>query len=179
MMPLLPGVADLAPATGQPGSARFRCPQLWVIPCGASKLEQPAPADQLYTGAMFRYTLEHVRRAMPAGDLLLILSAKHGLVATGQVLAPYDLKMGDPASAGRHMLAGQLLEHLWWSDVTLNAALPQRYLEALTAAVELVQPHTETRLSVVDLYRGCRGVGDQRHRLAQLPPSSAREGVTT
>ncbi len=55
-----------------------------------SKLPHPAQAQDLYTSALFRK-----ERAYAEGARVpwFVLSAEHGLVAPGQVLEPYDLRL--------------------------------------------------------------------------------------
>ena len=60
---------------------------LFLIACSAHKLDHPAPARELYTGQAFRLAIAAADRC---GADVLILSALHGLVQPGEVLAPYD-----------------------------------------------------------------------------------------
>ena len=60
---------------------------LFLIACSAAKLDHPAPARELYTGQAFRLAMAAADRC---GADVLILSALHGLVQPGEVLAPYD-----------------------------------------------------------------------------------------
>ncbi|MBF6332403.1 DUF6884 domain-containing protein [Nocardia transvalensis] len=80
----------------------------WVIiSCGAAKLDRPAPAGQLYTGALFVSTR---RWACSVTDphRVLVLSAKHGLINLTTRLASYDLKMGQRGSISVDTVATQL-----------------------------------------------------------------------
>lgn len=63
-----------------------------LLACSAGKLDRPAPARELYTGQLFRLSLQ-VAEAL--ADTVLVLSAKHGVVTLDQVLAPYDLSLAD------------------------------------------------------------------------------------
>lgn len=58
-----------------------------VIGCGKQKLARRAPAEELYTGSLFRAAR---RYAEARGERWVIASGKHGLVLPGQVLDPYD-----------------------------------------------------------------------------------------
>jgi hypothetical protein len=58
-----------------------------LIGCGKSKLEQKAPAKDLYTGALFRKSKAYAERAC---DAWAILSAEHGLLLPEEVTSPYD-----------------------------------------------------------------------------------------
>jgi hypothetical protein len=156
---------------------------LVVIPCGGAKLESSAPAGELYTGAQHRL-------ARQAGDVLaaqlgarvMILSARHGLVDLDQVLAPYDVTVGDPGAVTRAQVAAQL------------AALGVREVHALTPrrySALLESPGVEF---LVDYLAGSRGLLEQRARLAKIkrgelvavpgadrsrPPARVGRAVTT
>jgi len=58
-----------------------------LIACSKSKREHPAPARELYTGALFakslRYAEEHCAQSW-------VLSAKHRLISLDTVIEPYD-----------------------------------------------------------------------------------------
>lgn len=64
-----------------------------IISCGAAKLEQRAPARELYTGGLFRATLRYVEKQKTSA--ILILSAKYGLVDEYTQLDPYDQTISD------------------------------------------------------------------------------------
>ena len=59
-----------------------------LVSCSKSKLDDPAPARDLYSPSyIFRKSVEYVEKSC---DEWLILSAKHGVVDPGFVIAPYD-----------------------------------------------------------------------------------------
>ena len=60
--------------------------KLVVIACSKSKLDRPAAARALYTGAMFRMS---VRWAEQRGLPWVVLSSRHGVVWPDQQVAPY------------------------------------------------------------------------------------------
>lgn len=64
-----------------------------VVGCGAAKRALPSAARNLYVGNLFRSAYAYARRAGAAP--IWILSAKHGLVASDVVLAPYSAKVTD------------------------------------------------------------------------------------
>lgn len=92
------------------GTARPR-PALIVIPCGAAKQDRPARADQLYIGSYFRQAHRWATSRQP--DVLLILSAEHGLLTPDTVIAPYDRKLGQPGSVTVDIVATQAASHGW------------------------------------------------------------------
>lgn len=63
-----------------------------IISCGKEKLNHPAKAEDLYTSSYFRLCKRWIK---PRVNKWIILSAKHGVVQPRQILAPYDLKLGD------------------------------------------------------------------------------------
>lgn len=62
-----------------------------LVGCGSAKLRRPAPARDLYTGALFRKSRAYVEATC---ERWFVLSAKHGLVYPEQVLEPYDVRLG-------------------------------------------------------------------------------------
>src|SRR5690349_4767772 len=99
----------ISPASRQPRVSRRVDPSalldLVVVPCGGKKLNHSAPAGELYIGSYHRACRRAAEALRPAR--ILILSALHGLVELDQVLAPYDLRMGQPGSVTESMLTEQ------------------------------------------------------------------------
>lgn len=58
-----------------------------LVACCKTKLDHPAPAEELYTGHLFRLSRKWL---LPRTDGWAILSAKHGLVLPRQVVEPYE-----------------------------------------------------------------------------------------
>lgn len=79
-----------------------------LVGCSGPKLEEPAPARQLYTSQLFRSALALAERRH---DVVYVISAKHELVTLDQVVAPYDLAMGDVAKEWRAIWG----QRVWWS----------------------------------------------------------------
>jgi len=146
-----------------------------VIPCGAGKLDRPAPASELYTGSMFRHTYENVAR-LAAEDRaagrgggqvrILVLSALHGLVEVDQQIEPYDLKMGAAGSVTAEQVRAQAQAlGMEWGDSghydedlpgEVYALLPKAYLAVLDEALRGVDVYVQ------DVYEGCGSIFDQR-----------------
>ena len=63
-----------------------------IVPCGAAKLPRPAIASRLYTGPVFRESLRYAL-SLVAPEQVYILSAKYGLLALTDRIAPYSVKM--------------------------------------------------------------------------------------
>lgn len=87
---------------------------IYILGCGAAKLEDAAPALQLYTGPLFqaaaKYAFTHYEPG--DGDLVRILSAKHGLIAPSAEIEPYDTRWGDSGAINAYQLRKQL-EATW------------------------------------------------------------------
>lgn len=61
-----------------------------LVACCGSKLPHAAPAQDLYVSDLFRKSRAY---AEAFGCAWYVLSAKHGLLLPGQVVAPYDLTL--------------------------------------------------------------------------------------
>jgi hypothetical protein len=94
-----------------------------LISCVAKKLDRPAAARELYTSQLFKgcraWADKHAQQ-------WFILSAEHGLVNPGQMVAPYDTTLTKMNRAARQAWAqrvmGQLVPRLHGVDeVTILA----------------------------------------------------------
>lgn len=72
-----------------------------LLSCSATKLPHPAPARELYCGRLFQKSLRWAYRKFGLGVEVAILSAKHGLVALDQIVAPYEARMTEMPVAER------------------------------------------------------------------------------
>lgn len=129
-----------------------------IIPCGAGKLDSPAPARDLYTGQMFRHTLAAAQaEADTIGGRVLILSAKHGLIDLDTVVSPYEQKMGQAGSVTPGTIAAQALAlGIDWG-AQVYTFLPAAYYEPLDQALKTLDVYAQ------DVYEATCGIGDQRH----------------
>lgn len=140
-----------------------------VIPCAAEKLDQAAPAVEIYSSANFRHILGaaaahalDTERALGTPVKVLILSAKHGLIELGEVIAPYDTKMGDAASVSTETIADQILA---LGVTTIEAMLPAAYRNALQTASSSINDAEGDELpwiTLLDVYEAAPGIGYQR-----------------
>ena len=64
-------------------------PEWVIIGCGKGKKPRPAPAADLYTGAYIKASVKWAR-SVTIPSRILILSAKHGLIRSNKVIAPYQ-----------------------------------------------------------------------------------------
>lgn len=135
---------------------------LVIVPCGARRRAEPAPAGHIYTGS-YHAACRRAAAALSTPDRTLILSALHGLLPLDQVIAPYELRMGQPGSITADQLRRQA-ERLHLADERQVIALAGR---AYTAAALRVWPAAATPLA------GAGGLGRQLAVLAGI----ARTGL--
>ena len=123
-----------------------------VSPCAARKRAEPAglPAGELYVGS-YHLACRRAAAALTTPDRILILSALHGLLSLDRVIAPYELRMGQPGSIGVGALRRQA-EQLHLVDEQRVIILAGR---AYTTAALAVWPAATTPLA------GAGGLGRQ------------------
>lgn len=145
---------------------------LVVVACAAAKREHPAPAAKLYCSNHFAFILSAARSeaaettrvcGQPAG--VAILSALHGLVDLDTVIAPYDLKMGQPGSCSPERVAAQLGTR---RPHQIIALLPAAYLRVLAAGIHLVNEAGAADIELMDAFEAAPGIGYQRGVAASL-----------
>lgn len=137
----------------------------YVIPCGADKATEPAPAREMYRGQMFRHTLASTE-AMIANNgenaRILILSARYGLLELDTVIEPYEQRMNQPGAITAEQLTAQALAlGIDWG-VEVYAFLPRPYLARLDAALRALDVYVQ------DVYEAAPGIGYQRHTNANV-----------
>jgi hypothetical protein len=89
------GISSYAGLASIRRPAQLRPLRVGLVACSAGKLDQPAPARELYTSQLFRKASAY---AAATCDRWFILSALHGLVEPDQLLQPYDVTLnGMPA----------------------------------------------------------------------------------
>lgn len=81
-----------------------------LLSCVKSKLKAPAPARLLYTSTWFRSALAYAHSLRP--DLILIISAKHGVLGLEETVAPYDDTLNDATVAMRKQWSDRVLSEL-------------------------------------------------------------------
>jgi hypothetical protein len=67
-----------------------------IVGCSQTKAVHRCRAVQMYTGQYFRACMDAARSIAPGQ--VYILSAKYGLVGPGEVIDPYDLRLGQYGS---------------------------------------------------------------------------------
>lgn len=153
---------------------------LVVVACAATKREYPATAADLYCSNHFTFMLSAARSeaadttrvcGKPAG--VAIVSALHGLVDLDTVIAPYDLKMGQPGACGPDLLAAQLCAR---RPDEIIAMLPAAYLKVLSAGVHIVNEAGIADIVLMDAFEAAPGIGYQRGVAASLLRSAGSIG---
>ena len=82
-----------------------------ILSCTKSKLDKPAPAQELYGASpMFRKTLEYGKALKP--DKMYILSAKHHLVPLTKELAPYDKTLKEMPKAEKEKWGEETIKQM-------------------------------------------------------------------
>src|SRR3954447_20698251 len=104
-----------------------------LVACCGQKLDRAAPAQELYTGPLFRRAAAYARTF----DGWYILSAKYGLVRPDEVIVPYDCTLLTMRAADRlawgERAAGQMAE-AGISGAALVALAGAKYTEPLVRA---------------------------------------------
>jgi hypothetical protein len=103
-----------------------------------SKRKKRAPAGELYTSTWFRLAKDYALSLHP--DLILILSAKYGVLDQKQTVAPYDYTLnGENVSARKRWASRVLMQlrnraHLDRDKFTIFAG--ERYCEFLVPQIK-------------------------------------------
>jgi len=128
---------------------------VYVVPCGADKLDRPARARELYIGSMFKTAL---RSAEALGDgEIIILSALHGLLDPDDWVEPYNMKMGDKGSVSPATVREQAHNRFGWrSPMNVHTFLPKKYFAVLDKALKPLGIYAQ------DIYEADPGIGYQR-----------------
>jgi hypothetical protein len=127
-----------------------------VVGCGRKKLSEPAPAREMYTGALFRSCMEAAESLRP--DRLLILSAKYGLIDANRRVRPYDVRLGDPDAIQPERVERQALREMAWLAETVIVLASRAYVDlARTVWPDAVAP-----------LEGARGIGEMRSILTEI-----------
>ena len=127
-----------------------------LVACGALKLPHLAPAAVLYTGQHFRAALSAARSLAP-DERVFILSARYGLVRLGDVIAPYDLTIGQPGAIRAEHITEQARQMRLDHERRVVVLAPARY----AALCRRTWPNIETPLAGL-------GIGYQRGALARI-----------
>lgn len=150
-------------------------PTLWLASCGDAKIDRDAPARELYSGDLTR---KQIAFASTRGSALggpaacMIISARHGVVALDDELAPYDQRL-DRMSHGeladwRAMVVEQL-DDAGCLDATIFLMAGARYERELRLAL------ADTDARIVMAFGPSMEIG---HRRSWLKRRAAKECAT-
>ena len=136
---------------------------VYLVSCVSKKRARPAPAKDLYESELFCRTRAYIEAT---GCPWFILSAKHGLVAQDEVIAPYDQTLNRLGVAERRAWAKKVQAQM---DERLPAAerivifAGQRYREFL-------MPYLRRRASKVEVPLERLRIGEQLRWLGRPHP---------
>lgn len=146
-------------------TTRGRYEAVTIVPCGSAKLNRPAPARHMYTGS---YHAACRRAADQLGGRLIILSARHGLLAPDTVIEPYELRMGQPGAVTVATLRAQARRLGIDVAATVTVLAGRDYADPVSA----VWPHARRPLD------GTRGMPEQMALLTELARTPTTPVVT-
>ncbi|MER5608236.1 DUF6884 domain-containing protein [Micromonospora tulbaghiae] len=132
--------------------------RLVIVGCGGKKAGHNTDAHSMYAGSYFTAARRAADKLVGASTGQLILSARYGLLALHDVIAPYDLRMGEPGSVTVEQVRYQA-EQLGLADTEEVIVLAGR---AYADVVSAVWPHARRP------FDGTAGIGEQRQILAAI-----------
>ncbi len=126
-----------------------------LVGCGKTKLDHPAPAQDLYVSPLFRAARRYAERCC---DEWVILSGGHGVLLPEAVISPYELSLTKM----------RLREKEHWADRVTNY-LRQHYAELDVRYIGLAGEEYLSRLGVpVEWPLDGLGIGERVKRLQQM-----------
>lgn len=137
---------------------------VYLVSCVSQKRERACEARDLYVSELFRKARRYVETS---GCPWFVLSAEHGLVAPGQVIAPYERTLNKMGVADRRVWAERVAAQLAETIPDLSRVVflaGERYREFLTQLLA----GREVAVSVP--MQGLR-IGEQLRWLGQHSPS--------
>ncbi len=81
-----------------------------LVSCASQKLDEPAPAKDLYISALFTKNMAYAKTLQP--DSIFILSAKYGLLTLDEEIEPYDVTLKNMKSSEVKAWARRVLAQL-------------------------------------------------------------------
>ena|GEM_PF-861234 len=140
---------------GEPAPAPAR---LVIVGCGARKRTTISDAGNMYIGSYHRAARRAADALLRPGDRVMILSAKHGLLALDDPIRPYELRLGQAGAVDADTVRRQAEELGLLAAGEVIVLAGKAYADMVTA----VWPHALRPLD------GYAGLGHQLHRLATI-----------
>jgi len=100
-----------------------------IITCGSTKALTKSRAEKMYVGGHFKNCLKWAKSSTITENIF-ILSAKYGLLKLDEMIAPYDLKMGQKGSVTGEFISRQAHDLGFW---------PAKGFEIISSAGEAYQ----------------------------------------
>lgn len=131
------------------------------VACSKTKAARPLPAAALYTSPLFRKSL---LAALDSSSDVYILSAKHGVVACGEITAPYDVTLKTMAQYERREWGASVapdLQRLLGPKSVATMFCGEEYLAPIREVI------SQTGAQISELLSG-RSLGQRLQDLAVL-----------
>ena len=113
--------------------------KIFLISCCGQKLATGAQASELYTSSLFAKSLAYCQSRSALDTETYILSAKYGLLWTGDYAEPYDLSLLDLPVEGRKQWAEKVFSQLAAMEriekLQIVALAGEKYREFLVPAL--------------------------------------------
>lgn len=90
-----------------------------LLSCGKEKRNRRVKAGDMYVGPLFTKSLNYAKQKLRP-DKVFILSAKHGLLALGDEIEPYDKTLNNMEETEKRQWASKVLKQLQ-SRTSLNS----------------------------------------------------------
>lgn len=87
-----------------------------LLSCGKSKQNRPCKAESMYTGSLFKKSLQVAKKMHP--NAIYVLSAKYGLLPLQKQIAPYNITLNTFTEAQKENWANMVLQQLKSAGVT-------------------------------------------------------------
>ena len=154
-----PAFLDLLASCARVGTRTAASETIALVSCANQKLSHAAPAQDLYTSALFlksrRFAEQHAQR-------WYVLSAKHGLVEPSRIIEPYDVTLKGRTAEERQAWSKTVIQQM------KRAGILHHGTTFLWLAGEAYQAILRSKLdeyAQIDPLRGMR-IGERLRRLA-------------
>lgn len=129
-----------------------------IITCGQEKALTKSRAEKMYVSGYFKQCLAWAK-AKTSPEKIFIISAKYGLLRLDEVIAPYDLRMGQPGSISPSAISRQA-EDLGIVDAEIISTAGADYQKVLNRVFKKISYPFE---GMTIGYRGQAMKKDRKH----------------